>query len=182
MVKCWLLKDTDKITDTRLENHREPKQFVTGDDLRRFGVFISHVPVTDLESGLDKICEEGGYKWRDQIVVNRTDLENYEERVKDFWNEHFHPDKEVRYLASGSGYFDVRNEKEEWVRMLLEPGDLMVLPGGIYHRFSPTMEEACHVIRLYSEVPTWTRFYRSEGECHNTRMAAIRTGHSMRTS
>lgn len=161
MVKCWLL--AENITDPREENHREPKQFVSLDDLSKFGVQISHVPVTNLESGIDELCKERGYKYRDQIVVNRKDLKNYDERVADFWQEHFHPDEEVRYVGSGTGYFDVRNANEEWVRMKLEPGDLLVLPGGIYHRFSTTMEEDCYIIRLYSEVPTWTTYYRKEG-------------------
>uniref|UniRef100_A0A915EL65 acireductone dioxygenase (Fe(2+)-requiring) n=1 Tax=Ditylenchus dipsaci TaxID=166011 RepID=A0A915EL65_9BILA len=48
-----------------------------------------------------------GYNYKDEIV------------------EHLHTDEEVRYIVDGAGYFDVRNAKEEWIRILCEPGDLI---------------------------------------------------------
>jgi 1,2-dihydroxy-3-keto-5-methylthiopentene dioxygenase len=104
--------------------------------LKTLGIHHQSFPNTTDLTGINALATARDYKNRDEIEISPTKLPNYEEKVKNFFHEHLHEDEEIRYILDGAGYFDVRSEGDDWVRIRLEKGDLMIMPAGIYHRFT----------------------------------------------
>lgn len=65
-------------------------------------------------------------------------------------HRHMHEDEEIRYILSGSGFFDIRETPTDaWMRLAVEPGDLIVIPAGIYHRFTLDEADKIKALRLF---------------------------------
>ena len=125
-------------------------------------------PNDAIDPKLTSIRSKRGYSYADIITVHRDHLPNYDEKVQAFFEEHIHDAEEIRYILSGSGYFDIRDKNDDWVRIHIKKGDLMTLPEGIYHRFTVDEKDCIHAMRLFVGQPVWTPFNRPQ-EDHPSR-------------
>ncbi|KAI3881779.1 hypothetical protein MKX03_001019 [Papaver bracteatum] len=118
MVHGW------KYEDQRLPHHREPKEYVS------FG------RLNETDEELKKIRAERGYTYVDFCDLCPKRMPNYEQKIKNFFEEHIHTDEEIRYCVDVSGYLDVRDENKKWIHVWVKKGGMIVLSAGIYHPFS----------------------------------------------
>lgn len=160
MVQAWYRDEADD--DPRRPHRAQPSRPVSLEQLRRLGVLHWKLDPDKYENDpeLEKIRKERNYNWMDIITVSREELPDYEEKLKSFYEEHLHPDEEVRYVLEGSGYFEVRDDKDRWIRILVEKGDLITLPAGSYHRFTLDEQNYIKAMRLFTGQPTWEAHFR----------------------
>merc|ERR1711939_585366 len=113
-MKAYIYDDIEG--DQRLP-HDSGEQ-VTVDQLKAIGVLP--FPGIELDQ-VETIARERGYKNRDEINVSKAGLGDiYEEKIK-----------------GGRGYFDLREKGDKrWIRVAVEPKDLLIVPAGVYHRFT----------------------------------------------
>mmetsp|Transcript_63955 Transcript_63955/g.76895 ORF Transcript_63955/g.76895 Transcript_63955/m.76895 type:complete len:245 (-) Transcript_63955:786-1520(-) len=131
-------------------------------------------PKDAVDPDLMKIRDTRGYSYADIITVHPDHLPGYEDKVKSFFEEHIHDAEEIRYVISGSGFFDVRDAGDRWVRIHVKKGDLMTLPEGMYHRFTTDDNDIIHAMRLFKGVPVWTPINRPCDE-HPSRQVFVKS-------
>ncbi|CAL4058628.1 unnamed protein product [Meganyctiphanes norvegica] len=165
MVQLWYMNSGSE--DQRLEHHLTPPQLADLDQINEeTGVLYWKIDPNndDGEDNLDKLKTDRGYNYEDIMEISKGTLPNYEEKIKSFFTEHIHTEEEIRYILDGSGYFDIRDASDHWVRIKVIPGDLLVLPAGIYHRFTLDTNNYIKVKRFFVGEPVWTPHNRPAEE------------------
>ncbi|CAH1373392.1 unnamed protein product [Tenebrio molitor] len=161
MVRAWYMDDDPG--DQRTEHHRNPPKFLSLEELYKIsGVeyFKLNVKTYSTDGVLDKIKKERGYTYEDETTCSKECLPNYDEMLKKFFQEHLHTDEEIRFILDGSGYFDVRDKNDEWIRIEVVTGDMIIIPSGIYHRFTLDVKNYVKAKRFFIGEPVWLPYNR----------------------
>ncbi|XP_011877910.1 PREDICTED: 1,2-dihydroxy-3-keto-5-methylthiopentene dioxygenase [Vollenhovia emeryi] len=179
MVRAWYMDDSD--ADQRSEHHRQPPEFVSLDNLfTATGVEYFKINYLEYETDatLKELRKKRGYTYEDEITCSKECLQNYEEKLKNFFTEHLHTDEEIRLVLDGSGYFDVRDKDDQWIRIEVTAGDLVIIPSGIYHRFTLDTNNYINAKRYFVGEPVWLPHNRpaENMECRKQYLNRVQKG------
>ncbi|KAK9240533.1 Acireductone dioxygenase ARD family [Lipomyces kononenkoae] len=146
----------DNTTEDQRLDHDSGIEVQT-DAINKLGVLAYKFSGPTALENVNALAKARDYKNQDVITISPASMGDvYEEKVKTFYKEHLHEDEEIRYVVEGEGFFDVRDAEDRWVRLKLDAGDLIILPAGIYHRFSTTSSDYIKAMRLFKDEPKWT--------------------------
>ena len=130
-------------------------------ELAEEGIYTRTLPTepTRYQPDIDALKEKGRYVTQDVIALS-PDTEGLEALCDRFKDEHLHTEDEVRFVLEGEGVFDIRSHQDRWMHVLVEPGDLIVVPEGRHHRFFLTDKKTIRCVRLFKDKSGWTPHYR----------------------
>jgi 1,2-dihydroxy-3-keto-5-methylthiopentene dioxygenase len=111
------------------------------------------------QAPLDQLKQERGYIEQDEVQLSPA-TPNLDAICAKFVDEHFHDDDEVRFVLEGEGIFDIRSKDDQWMRVVVERGDLIVVPANRHHRFLLTETKQIRCVRLFKDTSGWTPHYR----------------------
>ncbi|XP_052190117.1 acireductone dioxygenase 2-like [Diospyros lotus] len=152
-IEAWYIDDSDE--DQRLPHHRNPPQYVTLDKLKEMGVLTWTLDADNYETDEEfkKVYAAQGYTYSDLVEVSKSNMEDYEVKLKSWFGVHTGAEDKTRFCLAGSGYFDVKDPKGEWVRVWQKKGGLIVLPAGLPHRYTLDTNNTHKVMRLFVTPP-----------------------------
>jgi 1,2-dihydroxy-3-keto-5-methylthiopentene dioxygenase len=131
------------------------------DVLATNGVYYEHIDTAPAayRAPIDRVKVERGYVEEDIVELGR-DTPNLDAICAKFVDEHHHDDDEVRFVLEGEGIFDIRSNDDEWMRVTVTQGDLIVVPKGRHHRFLLTDARSIRCVRLFKDTSGWVPHYR----------------------
>jgi 1,2-dihydroxy-3-keto-5-methylthiopentene dioxygenase len=138
-----------------------PSQPIAAEVLARRGILSWSVSPDESERTalIERIKREHGYVDQDFIAL-LPDTPNLDTICAKFDKEHYHTEDEVRFVVEGEGIFDVRGEVDEWIRIEVQEGDMIVIPARTFHRFYLTDEKHIRCMRLFANNEGWAPLYR----------------------
>jgi len=178
MVRLYYTEDNSH-EDQRLPRLAfPPKQVPLNRLLKKTGVFYCKVDIVnqnDYRKRIDMIRSEHKYTYVDDCTYQAGVTLDYEDKLPKLFETHIHDEEEARIVMDGSAYYDVQEPKtDKWIRICMDPGDMVIIPVGCIHRFTPDMKNFVKVRRFFhkqeTNVPTFTG---SDIENHSARLAYL---------
>ncbi|VDM59560.1 unnamed protein product [Angiostrongylus costaricensis] len=163
MVQIWQMEPYP-CGDPRLPHHVFPPKMITPDELsRRTGTLYWKLDTLDqvaLSKRVKLLKMERNFNKEDIFTLDAETTANFRDKIDELFEESNHPEDQARMIIEGSAYYDVEDKNGDWVRILCEFGDLILIPANTSFRFTTTPQVSREflflaivtLLYLYSEV------------------------------
>lgn len=131
MSRAWYM--LNEFTDQQLENHLDPTQFVDMEVVNaETGILLSKVNLdTDVEWKKTMLKHSADFTYE---MHSDRDTPGYNDFMRKSFIERDYPG--FRLVMKGSGYVDVKDGSNRWIRIEMNMGHCIVIPEGTSHRFT----------------------------------------------
>uniref|UniRef100_A0A0N5AJW5 1,2-dihydroxy-3-keto-5-methylthiopentene dioxygenase homolog n=1 Tax=Syphacia muris TaxID=451379 RepID=A0A0N5AJW5_9BILA len=127
--------------DKRLPHHVYPPKMHTPDQLQALtGVIHYKVDLDDtvaMKKRISRVKNDRGVISSDIITINEH-LADLSLKLEEFFEPVVKKEDAIYLLMDGSAYYDIEVDEDDWIRIELERGDMIVIPSGRPHRYTLT--------------------------------------------
>ncbi|CAG9531270.1 unnamed protein product, partial [Cercopithifilaria johnstoni] len=139
-MKVWQMEQYP-LGDRRLPHHIYPPKLYTPIQLQTLTGIVSYkIDIDDVNAMKKRIS-----RVKAERKMNTSDIFTLHENIKDFeqkLEQLYKPiTKDVDsifLILNGSAYYDIEMKEEDWIRINVERGDLIIIPPGCNYRFTLT--------------------------------------------
>jgi 1,2-dihydroxy-3-keto-5-methylthiopentene dioxygenase len=159
-IEAWYFNANDEEPPCSPHQYN-PNRKVPIEHLNELGVLTwTQIETEEYETNefLNNVKKDRGYNYEEVLTVAPGKIPNFEANTKKFYTEHLHEHEEIRFILDGVGYEDVRDFDGQWIRIEIKKGDLIVLPPGMYHRFTLDSAQYLKALLLYQDQPCRIQF------------------------
>ncbi|KAH7723496.1 Protein K07E1.1 [Aphelenchoides avenae] len=154
MVQIWLM-DTYPYGDPRLPHHCFPPQRLNPDELtKKSGALYYKLDLDDpvaCSKRLKLMKIERSFNREDTYTLDAQATIDFEDKIADSFKEREYGQDTARMVIEGAAYFDIETTDERWIRIMVEYGDLVIIPAGRMHRMTTTPKNFVKLRRFFKE-------------------------------
>ncbi|XP_067613543.1 acireductone dioxygenase isoform X3 [Eurosta solidaginis] len=167
MVKVWYMDKEDN--DQRLEHHIKPPHYISLEELyKKTGVEYFFINSKNYEEDelLSTIRKRRNYTFEDEPFYKQaifpiraliSKKEHLSQQVPNIQSTYIfillpNSPKKKRIIKYGGS--------DNWIRIAVETGDLIIIPAGIYHRFTLDTQNYIRAKRYFIGEPIWHPYNR----------------------
>ncbi|KAL7079643.1 hypothetical protein ACQ4LE_001282 [Meloidogyne hapla] len=152
MVQMWCMEAYPS-GDPRLPHHCFPPKVVNSDELtKKTGALYYKLDLEDqiaLSKRIAIVKLERNLSREDTLTLDAQSTIDFEDKMKEMFEETECEEDQARMVMDGSVYFDLEANDGQWIRVLCEYGDLILIKAGTWYRMATTPKNFVKIRRFF---------------------------------